>query len=214
MAGCCKVINISRVLSILCEQDEEMFLSSWSLLLFTVWQQWESWAMQALRACLASPANTPKPTGCLGIGIHTRLALELCHPASIQPPQSPVSAPLMEPPILQQSLQGKLQFGILGSKRAPMAPPVALSSHPQTPNHHLSTTVPALSSCLCADPSTEEIFSFLFFMLMRITCRTRNMIVTPGLAQTGRQTPPQLGTAAPRGTACSPVPPKGLYCYK
>lgn len=33
MAGSCKVINISRVQSILCTQDEEeMFLSSWALL--------------------------------------------------------------------------------------------------------------------------------------------------------------------------------------
>lgn len=75
-----------------------------------------------------TPQILPSPREGWALGCTPGPALDLCPQPPPSPthgspaPQSPVSAPLMEPPIPEQSPWGKPQFGILQRERAPVAP--------------------------------------------------------------------------------------------
>lgn len=159
-----------------------------------------------------TPQILPSPREGWALGCTPGPALDLCPQPPPSPthgspaPRSPVSAPLMEPPIPGQSPWGKPQFGILQRERAPVAPGWRgqLFPPPLGLTRQLGAMAPAPSSCHCAGPSAEDIFPFLFSMLMRITRReersgTRNTLVTPGLPQTGRQNPQSWAELHPEG---------------
>lgn len=211
MAGSCKVINISRVQSILCTQDEEeMFLSSWAVLS----QQWESWVMQP-SGSQGLPGQPCKYSQAHGIPEHWNA--HWGSPGAVPPSLPRLSCPMSTPLWWSLPFPGNplgfcqnCSLAPWGVKRL-LWPLSAVSSQPWThpsPECHS----PAPSSCLCADPSTEEIFPFLFTMLMRITwreerSRARNMLVTTGLPQTVRQTPPiQTGQSWAQRDSMQPCP--------